>query len=447
MPKTRINCPNCRQPVMADIEQLFDQNVDPGAKQRLLSGAANVIQCPSCGFEGAVATPIIYHDPEKELLLTFFPPDVSMSRDEQERLIGPLVNQVMNRLPQEKRKAYLLRPQAVLTMQGLVERILEADGITRDMIQAQQDRLKLLQRMMSASDDVLEEIARQEDIMIDEDFFNILTRIVESAIMQGDRESAQRLSDLQKKLIPLTTFGQKLEAQSREAEAAIRTLQDLGRELTREKLLDLVLAADNDTRLSVYASFARPALDYTFFEMLSERINQSTGEERQRLEGLREKLLEMTRELDRQMELRLSQTKELLNALIEEEDIDSVIQQSLPMVDEFFIQVLNGELAAARQAGDLKRLEKLQKVVNVIQQASAPPPEVQLIEEILDLDNEQERRTWLESHRQEITPQFLETLTALLSQSQGGGDQELQQRLKAVYRSALRFSMESNLNK
>jgi hypothetical protein len=307
--------------------------------------------------------------------------------------------------------------------------------------------LKLLQRMMSASDDVLEEIARQEDIMIDEDFFNILTRIVESAIMQGDRESAQRLSDLQKKLIPLTTFGQKLEAQSREAEAAIRTLQDLGRELTREKLLDLVLAADNDTRLSVYASFARPALDYTFFEMLSERINQSTGEERQRLEGLREKLLEMTRELDRQMELRLSQTKELLNALIEEEDIDSVIQQSLPMVDEFFIQVLNGELAAARQAGDLKRLEKLQKVVNVIQQASAPPPEVQLIEEILDLDNEQERRTWLESHRQEITPQFLETLTALLSQSQGGGDQELQQRLKAVYRSALRFSMESNLNK
>ncbi len=38
MPKTRVNCPNCRQPITADIEQLFDVNVDPSAKQKMLSG-------------------------------------------------------------------------------------------------------------------------------------------------------------------------------------------------------------------------------------------------------------------------------------------------------------------------------------------------------------------------------------------------------------------------
>jgi hypothetical protein len=43
MPKTRMNCPNCRQPIMADIEQLFDVAQDPTAKQRLLSGTVNCV--------------------------------------------------------------------------------------------------------------------------------------------------------------------------------------------------------------------------------------------------------------------------------------------------------------------------------------------------------------------------------------------------------------------
>ena len=41
MPQTRTSCPRCRQPVIADVEQLFDVTSDPEAKQRLLSGAVN----------------------------------------------------------------------------------------------------------------------------------------------------------------------------------------------------------------------------------------------------------------------------------------------------------------------------------------------------------------------------------------------------------------------
>src|SRR3989304_8669372 len=141
MPKTRINCPNCRQPINADVEQLFDAGVDPSAKQRLLSGAYNLVQCPFCGYRGNLATPIAYHNPDKELLLTFIPPEMGLPRDEQERLIGSLLNRVIKNLPQEKRKAYLLQPQSQLTMQGLVERILAADGITHEMLEAQQKRL------------------------------------------------------------------------------------------------------------------------------------------------------------------------------------------------------------------------------------------------------------------------------------------------------------------
>jgi hypothetical protein len=118
---------------MADVQQLFDLADNPTDKQKLLSGAVNVAHCPNCGFEGQLATPLVYHDPEKELLLTFFPSEMGMAMGDQERVLGPMIKQVVDRLPQEKRKAYLLQPKAMLTYQTLVEKILEADGITKEI--------------------------------------------------------------------------------------------------------------------------------------------------------------------------------------------------------------------------------------------------------------------------------------------------------------------------
>src|SRR5512139_3902242 len=187
MPRTRINCPNCRQPILDEVEQLFDVGADPSTKQRFLSGAVNFVQCPNCGYQGSLATPIVYHDPQKELLLTFVPPEIGLPRDEQERLLGQLINQSVNRLKPEQRKAYLLQPQAHLTMQGLIERILEADGITREMLQSQQQKLALLQRLLTASDrDVQVEIIRQDEILVDSDLFNMLNRLLETAATSGD---------------------------------------------------------------------------------------------------------------------------------------------------------------------------------------------------------------------------------------------------------------------
>ncbi len=116
MTKTQVSCPNCRQPVVADVDQLFDVNADPSAKQRLLSGSFNLIQCKMCGYQGNLSTILVYHDPEKELLLTFVPPEIGLPRNEQERVIGGLINQVISKLPQEKRKGYLLNPQTTLTI-------------------------------------------------------------------------------------------------------------------------------------------------------------------------------------------------------------------------------------------------------------------------------------------------------------------------------------------
>ena len=97
MPQTQISCPRCRQPITANVEQLFDVTYEPASKQRLLSGQSNRAQCPHCGYDGRLATPIVYHDNEKELLLTFFPPELGMPLNEQEKLMGPLIKQVVDR--------------------------------------------------------------------------------------------------------------------------------------------------------------------------------------------------------------------------------------------------------------------------------------------------------------------------------------------------------------
>jgi hypothetical protein len=445
MPVTQINCPNCRQPISAEIDQLFDVAQDPSAKQRLLSGTANLVQCPHCGYQGTLATPVIYHDPDKELLLTFVPPEVGLPRDEQEKLIGGLINRVVNNLPQEKRKAYLLQPQAALTLQGLVERILEADGITKEMIQAQQERLNLIQRLLTVSDESLETVIEEEDKLIDAQFFGLLRRLIEASVMGGDRAAAEQLNHLQQELLPITTYGREVQAQSQEVEQAVKDLQDLGKELDREKLLNLVSKAPNDTRLSTYVSFARPLMDYTFFQMMSDRIDRARGDGRTRLVELREKLLEMTNQLDQQIQARAQAARQLIEQILQAGDITNAISQSLPAVDEFFLQELNQMQESAREQGDLERLGKLQQILDVIKQASEAPPEIALLEELLEAPDDQALRQSLEEHQDEITPEFLNALANIVGQVEESNDMQLAERIKNINRMALRFSMQRNL--
>lgn len=446
MPKTRMNCPQCRQPIIADVEQLFDVGENPQAKQMILSGVFNIAQCANCGYEGNLATPLVYHDPDKELLLTYFPPELGLPVNEQEKLIGPLITRVMNSLPQEKRKAYLFRPQTMLTLQTLVERILEADGITKEMIDAQQKRLELLQRIMTAKDEMIPEIAQSQDELLDADFFNLMGRLIQVAAAGGDQQAAQRLNDLQKILIPLTSFGKEYQAQSREVEETIQILQNAGKDLTREKLLDLMMGASSELRLSVMVSMTRPGLDYEFFQILSERIDQTNDQDqRERLLKLREQLLEMTQKIDQEVQARQAQAHKNIQALVNAEDIQAAVEQNLGAVDEFFLQALQEALDMARKQGDLEQIGKLQQIETVLAEASAPPPEVALIEEFLEVESEAELPQKFEAHAEEITPEFVDAVMGLLAQVQQSGDQELVSRLQSLYQAALRFSMQRNL--
>ena len=450
MPNMQINCPNCRQPIVADIEQVYDLAADPSAKNKLLSGTANMVSCPHCGYQGSAAAQVLYHDPEKELLLTFTPQEMNLSRDEQEKRLGTLINRVVNNLPQDQRKGYLLQPQTAFTYESFIEKILEADGITKEMIDEQQKRVNLIQRMLGITDEgVLAELAKQEDELIDAQFFTMMRTIAESTSGGGDQEGAQQIAELQNRLLPITTFGRELQAQNQEIEAAMKDLREAGDALTREKLLELIIDAPNETRLGVLVSLARPGLDYEFFQLLAERIDRARGEGRTRLVKLRDQLLEMTSEIDKQIKAREAQVRDLIGEIVVAEDVNEAMLRALPAVDEFFVAELNRLVETSSDQGDTEQLNKYMQMVEVIQQVSQAHPEMQLIEDLLAIpDDEHQDASWrtiMDAHREKITPEFLSALSNIATQAQSGDDLELAQRLIALNRQALRYSMQKNL--
>ena len=451
MPQTQIACPRCRQMIAANVEQLFDVTQDPQAKQRLLGGVSNMARCPHCGYQGRLATPIVYHDNDKELLLTFFPPELGLPLNEQERVIGPLIKQVMDRLPPEKRKGYLLNPIPNLTYESMIQTILSKDGITPEMLKEQQDRVSLIERLMQASsNDVRSEIIKQNTDLFDEQFFALFSRIAQSAAASGQEQVARSLVEVQKQLLEETAFGRELKESVGELEAATKSLQDAGQELTREKLLELVIAAPNDARVRAFVNLARAGMDYEFFQLLSNRIDKATGDEKTKLEALREKLLDYTNEMDKQLEARYKQAQEFVESLLTQDDVVQAVQDNLDRFTQDAVDVVNQMLRQASEKNDYTRMGKLQKMVEVLREASTPP-EVSFIEQLLDAPDDAALDKMLSDNASLINDQFMEALIGLVAQVDQAAEQgnpeakALSEKLSKVYKSALKLSMKKNM--
>ncbi len=448
MPKTQTKCPRCRKPVIADVEQLFDMNTDPRAKQKLLSGTANLMHCPNCGYEGPVATPIVYHDPDKEFLFTYFPPELAIPVNEQEKMIGPLIKRVVDNLPNEKRKGYLFKPQTMFTFQTMIEKILAGDGITKEMLDAQQRKARLIERLVLAEPNARMAIVTENEADVDEELFQLLSRLMQITMSQGDQEGGKRLAEIQKLLVENTKVGKEIEEKTREIDTAIKSLQEASKEgLTREKLLDLIVQAPTETRLAMLVSLARQGLDYQFFELLTQKINESSGDEQKRLSEIRDRILQMTKEIDQSIQAEMERARKLLNDILGAANIEEELQNKLDQVNDYFIEVVRAEAELAQRTNDMGRLEKLQRVVRLIEQVSTPP-EIHVIEEMLSLEDDAAVQRFIDEHSEEITSEFVQMLNNVTAQSEQQGQQkELVNRLKQIYRLVLKHSMKMNLQK
>lgn len=449
MAQTQIACPRCRQMIPANVEQLFDVTADPQAKQRLLGGQSNYARCPHCGYQGRLATPVVYHDNEKELLLTFFPPELGLPVNEQERMIGPLIKQVMDRLPPEKRKGYLLKPQANLTFESMIETILGKDGVTPEMLKTQQERVQFIERLMQVTTkDARSEMIKQNEKIIDEQFFALFSRIAQSAMGSGQEQMARALIDIQTQLLEETDYGRQLKESVGELEAVQHELQDAGQGLTREKLLEFVLASKTDARLRAYVSMARAGMDYVFFQTLTERIEKAPAEEKPRLEEIREKLLGFVADLDKQVEARYKQAQEFVESLLKQDDIEKAVTASLDKFTQDSVDIAQQMLRQATEKNEYERMGKLQKMIQVLQAASAPP-EIAIIEQLLQLPDSAAVEAALTQNPDIVSQGLLETLTGLAGQMESQADnpeaKAMGEKLSEVYKIALRVSMKKNM--
>lgn len=441
---TQIPCPNCRTQIQAQISQLVDVDHDPSAKAQLLSGSLNHIQCGICGYQGQLATPIVYHDPVKELLLTFIPIEIGMPKDEQERIIGRLINQVVDRLSAEQRKGYLFQPQAVLTFQGMIERILEADGITKEDIEAQREKLRLFEELLKTPEENLVEFVKENDEVLDAVFFQLASLSLQ-VTPEGQARQATNLR-LESALTE-SSYGKELITQENEVRLASESLQQLGEQVTHDSLVDIFISAPNDTRLNALVQITRPALDYAFFQKLTERIDAASEEDVEKLSDLRRSILEITQEIDRIQEARANEAAALISSLFEAENLDEAIVNALPRIDEYALSILQANIRAAQERGDEVDARRLLEIDNKIKQIirEALPPSLQLAQKILELEDVSEAKALLEQSADQIDENLIGALLSTTQRLEQSGDMDSANQIRDLHRFALRVSMKQKL--
>lgn len=442
---TQIQCPNCKTPIQAQIQQLIDVGQNPAAKSLLLSGSLNRAHCPVCNFDGAIATPLVYHDPEHELLLTYIPVEVSMPKAEQEKIIGQLINRLMTQLPAEQRKGYLFQPQSVLTMQGLIERVLETEGISKEDIEAQRAKMQLFEDLLRLPEDQLAQFVQDHDEEIDATFIQLISLTLQST---PDPQAREAVNQRLEAIIEHSSFGQRMKRQENELKLASESLQALSKAgLTREGLLQLFLDAASEERVVALTNLTRPALDYSFFQALSERIDAAEGAEQDRLRKLRDQILEITEEIDKIQEARATQAASLLKALIEAEDLDQTLKQALPYIDELFLGTLEANLRAAREGDEsaiVDRLEEIQQRIDALIR-EAMPPSLKLTQELVETKDEEEAMALLESRAGDIDDNLLNGLMTSAEHLEKAGDKDNADQIRRLYKQALKLSMKAKM--
>jgi hypothetical protein len=189
-------------------------------------------------------------------------------------------------------------------------------------------------------------------------------------------------------------------------------------------------------------------MDYSFFQILADRIDSAKTGEKERLISLRDTILKMVDEIDKEMQAQAAQVEQLIEKIIQSPDIPKVMEQVLPIINELFIEVLKNQLDLAHQKNDQTRLAKLQMIVDIIQKSSTPPPEYEVIEKLLEAEDESTMQKILADHPGIITQEFTQMLPGLITQAESQKEApEVVEKLKKINRLVLKLSMQSNLTK
>ncbi len=422
---SRLKCPNCEASFVVQVRTIIDVGQEPELKEQFLRGEINRAQCPECGAGGMLSAPIIYHDPAKELLVSYMPTELGLSSEEQERTVGSLVNAIMNGVPPEERKGYFLQPKTVLTYNGLLELILEAEGYSKEMLQQQRQWLGLIHDLLQVMDD--EEafgklVAEHRDTLTYE-FYLMLAELAEAEGQEVGEDGENALAELRIKLLE---------------HAAPELPQSTPGAATANELIDQLLEIESDEEWESAAMQLLPYLDYGFFQTLTERLDQAQEandtEAAGDLEQLRQRLLDL---LDRQSQ-RYREAEDraslLIMDMLEADDLDVAAREHADELDEVFFMVLARLQQTAVQRNNTSRAERLLSLLDAARRVreEALPPDLRLISRLLRAQYPDESNQVLEEHRGLLSDELLELYDRYVEQVSEGADEAVQERLSQI---------------
>jgi hypothetical protein len=422
---TQVKCPRCNITFATQVRTIIDVGEEPELKEQFLRGQLNYARCPQCGGGGLLNTALVYHDPTKELLITYVPAELNMPADQQEQFVGSLVNAVMNARPPEERKAYFLQPKAALTMDSLYDAILEADGVSKEALEAQRSRLKLINTFLAAVDDekTLDKLVEEHRAELTYEFFLVLSDAIEAHEADGHEDRAKALQALRERLLQRVTPAMPA------ASPQVGTYDELIELLHKAK-------AGSDWRTTI--AMNRPRLDYGFFQALTAKIEaaQQGGDANtaQKLTELRRQILEELSAQDRKLREAEDAAGLLLMQLSEAQDLEAEVRKHSEEIDEALIGLLVRYQEAAKARNDVARAEKLGRILDTVLTVLEEklPPDVRLINKLLRAPYPEGTNVVLEASRGLLNDAFLEACDKYIADLEQARDKELAEHLKAV---------------
>lgn len=446
--RVTIQCVNCRTQFSTDVTMIVDaRNAED--KTRLITGRLNTAQCPRCNTLNTVAAPMLYHDGSKEMLIVFVPMEVNLKKDDQERIIGDLVRDLTNSLPQNERKGYLFNPKRALTLQNLVDQVLEADGVTPEMMAEQKARVDFIQAILQTPPEQLEDYIKANDAKIDARLLQTMTVMAQRIADAGQAQAAEHVLALQGALVQLSSYGQELVRRQEMQEETVREvaarINDFGAQPTRGDFVQLALEyADDEDRLQALVGLIRPAMDQVFMNELTMAIAQAPADQRDRLDSLKERIVEMTAVIDQQAQMQLQQTVAFLQAVVNSPNPEQLLRENSDMIDDTFLAVLQANIEESERRQDAMtggRLKQIyQMVMSMLQEGMRP--ELRFINELLEEEDDMRATLMIKEQAPQFGDALLDVIDAVSQVMAQRGDKETLERL-AFLRAAAERSLQA----
>lgn len=419
-----VTCPQCEQPFTAQIQSIVDAAEQPQLKEELLRGRLNVVQCPNCGAAGAISSPLLYHDSDQELAFVLVPSQLGMTHDDQEKLVGTLTNTLIDSLLPEKRKGYLLQPKTFLSVESLIRAILEAEGVTPEMIEAQQQKLDLINdlRHRLENDEEFEAFVEEQRAEVDYEVFLLIRALIDSAREDGLEAEAERLAQLRDRLLDITGG----------PTADGVEVEDF------DQLLDILRDIESEDELQAIVAVNRPALDYTFFQELTSRIDgaEQSGDTQRaaELRQLRQKLVSTTEAVDQQTESALQAAAEKLRAILTSDDPRQAVRDQLDEIDETFLIILSANISQAEEQGQSDVAATLRELHDYIldRMEENMPAEARLVNQLLRAETTSERAQLLINAGDLVNDELVNVLEAIASSTRAQNQPALADEFDAI---------------